>query len=43
MNPEGVPTRQRLVQSKRLNLKSFNYQCPAKIWTMVEYWTIQVG
>ena len=41
MNRGDVHTRQLPVHRKMLNLKRFCLPDCGKIWTMVEYWTIQ--
>jgi hypothetical protein len=41
MNRDDVHTRQWRVQRKMLNLKRLCHPDCGKIWTMVDYWTIQ--
>ena len=41
MNRDDVHARQSPVQRKMLNPNSFRHPDSGRIWTMVEYWTIQ--
>ena len=41
MNRDDVHTRQLPVQRKMLNPNRFRHPDAGKIWTLVEYWTIQ--
>src|SRR4029077_11971132 len=41
MNRDDMQARQSPVQRKMLNPNSFRHPDSGRIWTMVEYWTIQ--